>query len=344
VPLTPAERIQAHKWAKSNDPGANPAILMVYSALADAEAIEKLGRVLRDPRNGVRAGAITAVRRLALSGAPGGREELAAALAGWLSGGKLPADITVELVRLIGEIGIFGVDAELRAAASTGRPHAAAVEEAFQRLRIRAQPESWQGLWLSDGLDVFEPGEPSAVRSWVVIHPVEEGLMWAAANGSQRFALPLGPGPIRMVWAPRQGSADRFVAIQKDGATWWRQDAKELATAVDDLLTGFDADDASTLDAIAGWLEPVEGTLATRARALVAWRAGESERARVLLEELAGHKRPRADIFWWLGRVNADLGRKAEAIAAIDEFLERSGKRAEFRTEAEALKASLIHP
>jgi predicted Zn-dependent protease len=89
------------------------------------------------------------------------------------------------------------------------------------------------------------------------------------------------------------------------------------------------------------WLEAIEGTLATRSRALIAWRLGDLPTARALLEELAGHKKPRPDVWYWLARVAADQGDKGKAIEAVDAFLEKVGKRAEYRKEAEELRASL---
>jgi hypothetical protein len=69
----------------------------LFAALASDDAIARLGRILRDPRNQARVGAIAAVRRMALSGASAGASLEAAAL-GWL-GQKLPTDVSIELVK-----------------------------------------------------------------------------------------------------------------------------------------------------------------------------------------------------------------------------------------------------
>ena len=78
---------------------------------------------------------------------------------------------------------------------------------------------------------------------------------------------------------------------------------------------------------------------AQRAKALVLWRTGAADDARALLEQLTAHKRPRNDLFWFLGAICAEQGDTKAAKAALTRFLDKAGKKAAYRGEAEALLA-----
>src|SRR3712207_6547865 len=60
----PAQRKRLVELFRTFDPGHNPSLLMVLAAVPDAAGVERLGRLLRDPRQDVRNGAITALRRM----------------------------------------------------------------------------------------------------------------------------------------------------------------------------------------------------------------------------------------------------------------------------------------
>lgn len=341
--MTDEQRKQVRDWVKGLDPGHNTGIVMMLSALADKPALDQLGRMLRDPRNGVRAGATTALRRMALSAA-GNDEVVRDAVAGWLAGGKAPPDVVLELVRLIGETGWRGLDAELRNAAAAGRLHLAAAEEARARVEKRNDPATWQGVWASEGLDVLEVAAKPRKSAWVV---VDDGAWLGQGGKSAAFALQdgvakAGGKPVRLVWAPRVGEHEaRLPALQRNGATYWRHEGKDLAAFVDEHVAAFTPADARAVSAIARWLEPIEGAPAQRARALALWKGGDPEGGLAVLEELVAGKKPRTDVYWWIGRINADLDRKEPAIAALDQFLDKAAKRADWRKEAEALRATL---
>jgi hypothetical protein len=343
--LDDAQRAQVHAWVRAIDPGTNPGLLMMLSAVPDEASIERLGRMLRDPRNGVRAGAAMAIRRMALSGAAIRFDALKSAFDAWLASGKLPLDATLELIKLIGELGWRGFEQKLRPLNALGKLHAAAIEEVGARLKLRDDPAAWEGVWITEGLDVLEiPGAKAPPRDWIAIR---DGV-WARPGGEEArieydHGLATVDGePVRMIWAPRVGQPDvRVAAVQRAGRTFWKAEGKDLAGMVDEWFDRFVPEDRATMAAIARWLATVDGTLATRARAIVAWKSGATADAIAILEELAGHKKPRPDVYYWLGVVYAEAGRKADAKAALDGFIDKAAKKAEFRKEAEELRAKL---
>jgi len=346
VQLGPDQQQALLGWIGSRDPGTNPGLLMVLSSVADRRALDRLGRMLRDPRNGVRMGAAAAIRRRALSGAAVDDEGLPAAVREWMRHPRIPPDSLLELVYLVGEAGWAELADEVRRAASAGRPHVAGSAETLERLAARSEVQSWEGLWVSDGLDVLEINEEPGPRRWLAIgggrlgssdHPsgdlvVSDGRMRLDGEGAA----------FRQVWAPVLGQAeDRLLAIQCQGTTWWQQSGRELVSCVDALLDELHLAEPVCLAEIARRLEAVDGPLAVRARALIAWKSGDSGAALDLLGTLAQHKRPRADIFWWLGRIHADLDHPDQARTALEAFLDRSGKRSPWRAPATELLAQL---
>jgi hypothetical protein len=308
---------------------------MLLSAAADGAAIERLGRMLRDPRNGARVGAATALRRLALSAEMAGREDLPDAISSWLASGKLPPDASLDLVRLVGEAGFVALSAVVRDQARAGRLHAQAVDEAVARLRQCADEASWEGMWVSDGRDVLEIGEAAGASTWSVI---AGGRCFSGGGVSSGLTAE----PVRRIWAPRPGGPEaRYPAVQRGGFTWWRCDGKGLADAVDERWDTFGPPDLPALAHLRTWLAAEEGPGPMRSRALLSWRLGHFDEALGLLEDLALQKKPRGDVFFWLGRVAAELGKRDRAVEALDTFLDKSGKKAPWRKEAEELRARL---
>src|SRR5690606_32336998 len=97
--LTRQQRELLQTWVKTFDPGINPSLLMLLSAVADQSAVDRLGRMLKDPRNGVRAGAATALRRMSLSVAAADDMLVPMAVDKLLASRKLPADAVLDLVK-----------------------------------------------------------------------------------------------------------------------------------------------------------------------------------------------------------------------------------------------------
>ena len=337
--MTPQQAVEVQDWLKSFDPIANPSLLMMLSAVADASSIKRLGRMLRDPRSGVRTGAATALRRMAVSAAALGDDALAEAVRGWLNGKKLTADATLELLKLASEVGWTGLDDALRLVAGAGRPHGPAYEEYLRRKVARGTLETWEGLWCADGADALCAPTEDAVTDWIAI--------WdnvAFRRGGPQVAVELdaeariGGEPFRFIWTDRVGeSTEIWPAIQGRGVTYYRVEGKALVPIVDTL--GAELGPAGV--AVAGWLEAVDGALATRARAIALWSAGELDGSLEILGTLISHKRPRNDLFYWLARVQADRGDKSAARKAIDTFMEKAGKKSALRSAGEALREQL---
>lgn len=343
--LSRSQRKKVHAWARSFDPGRNPGLLMILSAVSDDESLKRLERMLRDPRNTVRSGAVMALRRRAISAAAQGDQGVRDTVYRALRDKRTPADVQLDLIRLVGEIGWSGLRREVRRAASSGRMHGEAAEEAMERLDARQDPSTWAGAWRDTGLDVFEVGDESDDPNWRLI---ADGRL-SEGGAPRAFTVDEGLGqvegddqPVRMVWAAPIGAADeRTRVLQQGDRCWWRLEDKALAKAVDKYHEGLGTEAGPLLEALDDWLSEVDGKTAPRVRAIVALETGRSEHALEILEELTDVKKPRKDLFWWKGRVLADLGRTDEAKQALETFLDRAGTRAQYRPEAEALLEDL---
>ena len=334
-------------WVGRTDPGVNPSLLMVLAAIPDERAINRLGRMLRDPRNMVRGGAAMAVRRMAMSSETIDDRLLPAAIPKWFNSGKLPADASLELIRLIGEAG-WPLSEQVTKAASAGRPHVAASQEALQRLRARAEPEAWHGLWLSDGLDVLEvadAGSTGAGSSWLAV----TGNALVDAKGEKPWQLKdgrlvSGRQKLRMIWGVRAGGDERFVALQSSSRTWWRQDGKALTETIGEI--GGSLPRAAAAAARRWLLEGDEAPTVPKriADAVLQWRAGDAAGATEALREMAAAKRPRKDVHYWLARVLADQGDRADALAELEIFLTKAkAKKDRWRQEARDLRTALAN-
>jgi hypothetical protein len=339
--MSKAQRAQIFEWMKSVDPGQNPGLLLLLAAAADAKAIDRIGRALRDPRNVVRAGAVAAIRRMALSGAAAEDDALASTVGQWIKAGKMAPDVVLELAKLVGECGWLGFDKLLPIAADAGRPHVAAVEEVLTRLSIRRDPEAWDGVWVSDGRDVLEPGDDTAVEWFIIsngaLHkPGQTTKLLRRTNGLAE----VDGQTLRMIFAPQVGTTDDGCALQVGGFTWWRRQSKDLVGHIEEMLDDIHGLGAS-VRVVAEWVGGEDGSLAQRARALVLWRTGAREQAQDLMERLCAHKRPRNDLFYWLAKIRIDGGDNAGAREAVARFLDKAGKKAAYKADAEALLASL---
>ncbi len=340
-PLDASRRDRIFAWLKGVDPAVNPGLIVLLAAASDRRNLDRIGRILRDPRNVVRAGAVAAIRRMALSAATVDEPHVARAVGAWLADRRVPPDVVLDLVRLVGECGWSDFDDALDRAAGRGRPHGAAVAEARSRIAEAADAAAWEGVWASTGRDVFEPGG-EGIAAWFLVH---DGRVHVPGKPAQPLvveggAAHVGDQPARRIHAPRGGEPDTHPAIQVGGHTWWRVAGRDLVAAVPELLDGIGALGEAARP-VAAWLGAVDGTLAARARAIVLHRLGALDEARALLDALCAHKKPRNDLFWWLGRVAADQGDVEAAAAALRRFLDKAGRKAAFRPEAEALLARL---
>lgn len=332
-PLTEAQRAQLHAWLAPVDPGAQPGLIPLYAVLSDAVALARIGRCLRDPRNQARVGAMTALRRMALSAAAD-LGPIDAAVASWLDQ-RLPPDVVADLARVIGEAGLVVAGDRIARAAGATDATAAAIVEAAARLRGRHEPSAWTGLWIDAGVDVVEDTTTPRPGGWLVVdggsaHVGGEARPFALHDGAAR----VGEAPARLVYAPRLGEGEgRFAAVQFDGRTFWRADEKDAAAWTD-------AQAAADVPA-AVWRAVAATTPAPRIRG-VAWvMAGEPARAIVDLAPLAESGRAKVEVWFWLGRARAAAGDTDGARTALDAYLDKAPRKAEWRKEAENLRAKL---
>lgn len=327
--LTAEERAEVVRRVGAGDPAANPTLMLCYAAIPETAVIQRLTRALRDPRNGVRAGAVAAIRRMALSAAA---TEEATGLREWvgeaLANRKLPADAAVELVRLVGDVGWPELSAAVKALAGGPGGLAEAVPVALERLAARADPASWAGVWVDEGLDVLQEGT-TGDPAWRVIDPDT-----AASVSDGRLALP--DGSARRIWAPRPREEGVHPALQVAGRTWWRKEGAALVQLVE-TLDGRLAELTDLAGVVADGLRGLEGAAAMRARVILAVRTGAFADA---LEELApamSGKKPRNDLYFLHGLAAIGAGRASEGHASLRVYLERAKKKEPWRDEAERL-------
>lgn len=313
----------------SSDPASNPSLLVCYAAIPTPDVVQRLVRMLRDPRNGVRAGAGVAIRRMALSGAapsegPGLREWVAEAI----SSRKLPLDATIDMVRLVGEVGWTELGPAVRKLMAGDGVLQEAIGLALERLAERGRPEAWQGVWVDEGVDVMQLGEPTA-PDWIVVDA-------ATAASATPGGLVLDLGSARRIWAPRIKEEGVHPALQVGGRTWWRKEGPALVQLVDELDERI-SDDAAFAEVIGAGLAAMEGAAASRAMAILYVRSGRFAEALELLHGPMAQKKPRNDLYFLQGLALIGVGRGEEGRAALATFVERAKKKEPWRAEAERL-------
>lgn len=354
--LTAVQKEAVHAWVRGVDPERNNGILMLLSAVADKAAIDRLGRNLtKSADSAVRIGAATALRRMAVSGGPFDEAHLIESAKKWLTG-KVHPEVPIEVGKLVGECGWPGFDDLLRTLAGGTKAAIGTADVARKQLDARATPAGWEGIYESDGRDVFEVRD-TAPPTWVAI---VDGTWWSIeatpkgkkkpATEPKRASVPIafagyggavGKEPVRMVFAPKVGEPDlRAPAVQHGGVTYWKQEGKALAEWVEAHIDEVDGCEPLMIG-LARWLDGQESAAAQRARAVLTWKGGDAACARRILEDQIATKKPRVDVYLVLAKVCLELGDKKSAKKALDEFLEKAAKKAPERTEAEALRKTL---
>lgn len=330
TPLTPAEAAAVRGWAFGGDPGACPSMLMLAAPLTGDDVLRRLGRILRDPRVDVRLGAITALRRMALSAAAD-VARIEAALATWLADVRTPADTRADLVRLVGEAGFGALETKVIALRGEAEGFAEACDEALDRLAQRRDDAAWTGLWRSDGWDVFELPAEGVDRAPALAAVVGEA--WIDASGTHgRDAA-----PIRQVWARPLGAKAARRALQRDGRTWWVLEASEITAGLDTLWTDLRDLGPEAIAGVRPGLDLGKGAGAERVDVVLRWLAGDAEGALASLDTALDRSRPRHDLWFWRSQVRASQGDDAGAAADARTYLDKAGKRAVHRAIAEAI-------
>ncbi|TNE85427.1 MAG: hypothetical protein EP330_25420 [Deltaproteobacteria bacterium] len=334
----PAEiRESIEEWVGRADPATNPSLLMLLAPFPERGVVQRLLRMMRDPRNEVRAGAAVALRRLALAAEALELPVLEALAADTLKR-KLTPDAVFELVRLAGEVGWTHIDDLMRKAATQSEQLREAVDEAFARNRKREDLASLDGYWVDHGLDVQEAGSPEP-RGFLAVTAGEA----TTDAGPQTLSLEdgrlsLGGAPARLLFAAPPGLFhERVAVIQTAERTYWRQQGAALV----DLLDSGAELPAAAFASMAGDLEELEGAAGQRARLIASWGSGDLEAAKEAIDGLTDKKKPRTDLWYWKGRIYADLGDAKTAKASLDQFLDKAKKNHPLRAAGDKARAAL---
>lgn len=342
--LTAAQKERLGTWSRAFDPGTNPALLMMFSAMDDDASRTRLARMLRDPRNTVRAGAAVALRRMALSSVAAGNKGIEGLIRDTLHDKKTPPDALLEVSRIVGEVGLHDQRDRLTELVARGGMLAEGGTEALRRLDQRKKPEGWSGVYRGVGLDVFEPGEGGEPAHLLIadgkVADAEGVRPLSLVDDGARFGK--DQTPVRMVFASPIGEPEATLAVlQRGDTTWWRLEGKDLLKTLEEGLDGLTPEGNALLAHLDDELAASESTIAPRVRAVTAWRAGNLTHADALLTEQLEAKKPKADLFYWHAVVKRDLGDKKAAKKLVAAYLEEAPKTARLREAAEALADAL---
>ena len=321
-------------WVSSANPDLSAGLLMLMSAVKDGKALDRIGRFLRDPRNGVRAGAAATLRRMALSHSAADRTDLSERVDEWLKHPKIQPDAVLDLINITGEIGWSELTEMLPDYSHLSPKHSEAVELALERLDQRVTIDGWAGLYRDIDLDVFElpTTDAASAPTWLAMGRTSK----ATRNGKRLKVAPgkLGKHAARLVFAPPLGSPDdKRRVIQSEGRSYWETSPAEILA----MLT----EDPESLPKLPEQMpdptEGLEGTTVPRARALWAWATGDLEQARSGLDALTAKGRPQHALFYFLAKVAEDQEDTVAACLAAGAYLDKSKKNAPFRERANAI-------
>lgn len=309
----------------SVDPDALPTMLLCYAAFPTTDVIQRLTRMLRDLRRGVRSGAATSLKRMALSAAAfdegtGLREWIGQAL----DHPRMPVDAAIDMIHLIGAAGWT----PLRPKVERGLKNEVIAETAnlaLDRLDLRENPATWTGIWIDEGRDVLELIEPID-GDWLSLENVKVDKGLGMLDGA----------PMRRIWAPRLSEEGEYEAIQSRGQTWWRL-GPERAVALVETQDRKLATQVGVEAVLLPMLDAQSGAGAMRAAAILLARTGHHDEALERLEQPLQGKRPRNDLYFLRGLALLGKGRTAEAHDDLRLYLEKARKSEPWREEAREL-------
>ena len=249
------------EWMRRIDPGLNVSVPLILSAVASKSAMEKLGRMLRDPRAGVRQGSAIALRRMVFSGGFEKHKGACALACTWLVGRKYPTDAKIELAALIGEVGWHDAAGALETLSSSSEGLLLeTLREARGRLDGRRDLAQWTGLWVDDGLDVYEVSDQPRERRWMIV--VDERVIFSDGKTGS-LTLLQGRAEIDgvdfgLLWLPTPGKTPSYRAIQGAGATWSLQEGKDYTREVQVIFKENPALEAQVSEALNALFVPVK--------------------------------------------------------------------------------------
>ena len=340
--LSRSQRAEVREKVGRLDPSLNPSVLMMLCGVADRRSLDRLGRMAKDLRVGVRLGVTTTLRRVALS-AVAPRKLVYEVVTAWLADPRMPADVRVDLARLVGEAGLSSLSSQMLRVASQGHHAEEVCAEAVDRLRAREAMGSWEGVWVSDGLDIFEMApEPRDVQ-WVML-----GGGCAVDRAGERFSFSLDEGvaalsgeKVPMVWAPSAPGEGYGPTLLWRGRAWFKVAADELPAFVNEHHFCLCPAHLTGVEVMVQQMGSLETPASVVARGAAWAMAGEPTKATAALDVLTSKKKSRSDAFFWRGRALAELGERAAATEALKRFLDKAAKSSPLRPMAQEILGGL---
>ena len=336
--LDHAQQDQLFAWATSIDPDQNPGLLMLMSSVRPEKVLSRLGRMLRGQRSGVRAGAAKALLRMASPRLAMGEDEPRDTVGRWLLDRQFQRypDTVEALVRLVGACGWSELAPSVTAVRDVARGLDEVVDECLDRLAAQSDVSAWSGVYVSDGRDVSEVGEGSAPRLLVV----HEGQ--AFVDG-EPLAFDKDAERVRLCWFNRHGTTEEYQrALQLRDATWWSMPPEELQALLGEALeAGTTGLPELALRGIAAHLARQDDNDAQRLAGITHLSAGDPAAAKACFDALLEGKRAKTEWRYWRALACAGLGEREAAVADLEAFLAKAGKKAAHREQAEQRLAEL---
>lgn len=323
------------------DPGHSPSMIMLAAYAPLSRVLPRLHRVLRDPRSDVRLAAVAAMRRAAMGSGPA-RHGVGEALAEWLQEGRIPADAKVEIARLAGEIGYEHLRSAVRELQGGSEAAAEIAAQALARLDARRSPGTWEGLWWSDGREIYENRDADAPIQVAVC----DGERWFGASGTRERTsdaegrIALDGAAASLVFATPLGAHEACPAVQVDGLVWWQVSEEGFSSFLDAHHEALRALPQAGRDRIVARGEALGGAAAERVRAAAAWIAGALEDCLEAADAQLARKRARGDAWFWRARALRERGDLESAAEALDTFLDKAKRDHALYPVAEALRVA----
>jgi len=203
------------EFVRFADADFNPGLYLLLSALQDDFSYRVLNSLFRDHRYTARVAGVSALRRMVLSHCSFEDRRLQRFVQTRVMDRSVRPDVQEEMRKLLKDVG-WGA-----AVSTIGQP-------------VRDQVETWEGVWVSYGVDVWSPSPSDCEQEWLAIgsgeiirfgKSVQHGAFWLCEN---ECASQIMGGQMRLVRAPRAEIAGGSLAVQVPGQTWYSATKQEL--------------------------------------------------------------------------------------------------------------------
>ena len=328
---------------KGIDPILNPSIFQVYATLEIPEAVGRTLLGLRDPRVDVRSGALVGLERLCVSSTAHGSEFVERRVVQSLNDARIPISTKVDVAMLAARVGFRSVEPALdELEGLVDGTLYERIELAREWHALSGQSAGIHGLWVANGLDAGEVGEPAEEPTWLLLR---EGVAaygirpqtgaWAWKNGGFTCSLAgakRGTPIRRMVCS---SGLDEFRLVLQIGDRTFRQvEEDEMPALLESLEDGAGGALASVYcDGMAEELGEEKPERFVYGCFLL-W-AGRADEAFDVLGASAGRGVPK-EVWWVQSRAARLAGRTKDEKAVLAHYLKRAAKKAPRREVAQA--------